>query len=123
VNGLISQQAIHAFDPMPQGGFSGNLLRQTAQAQRPPFYHSAHLGMECFRLFLMQRTQTIPQHSLYNRFRMHGSTPSTFAHREGAFYRRHAFLCYSKSSTYHYYQESSFWMREKEWVERKFVVA
>jgi hypothetical protein len=83
VNAVISQPAIHAFDSMPQGHLSGAPLRQPAQAQMSAFQRRHAPRTNRFRLFLMQRTQAILQHSLYNFFRMHGPTPSTFAHREG----------------------------------------
>jgi hypothetical protein len=83
VNGFISRQAIHALNPMPQGGFSGNLLRPPAQAKMPPFPYPYYARTDRFCLFLMQRTQAILQYSLYHHFRMHGPTPSRFAHQDG----------------------------------------
>jgi hypothetical protein len=49
-NDLISQQAIHALDLMPQGDISGNPLRQPAQIQMPTFQRRDYARLGHFRL-------------------------------------------------------------------------
>jgi hypothetical protein len=88
VLGFSRRQGLQILDGLPRASRHADPIT-VADTANPGPMSLFHRG----RLFLMQRTQAILQHPIYNFFRGHGPTPSTFCHREGdSIGSMHAFL-------------------------------